>query len=103
MLTKIYMMLWFAVLFTAGAIFVTGSFTMLTAVVFGFITFGLVFMGMMSVLPATVAHRKPVQMVVSVEARPTTKRPISIAERVHAFTTELISANGVEVRKPKYP
>jgi hypothetical protein len=34
----------------------TGNFTMLTAVVMGQIAFGLVFMGMMNVLPGLVAH-----------------------------------------------
>jgi hypothetical protein len=42
--------------------FVTGNFTMLTAVVFGFIAFGLTFMGMMNVLPIAVTHTTPAKV-----------------------------------------
>ena len=41
---------------SAGVLLLAGVFTMLTAVVFGFVAFGLVFVGMMCVLPGQVAH-----------------------------------------------
>lgn len=56
MLVKIYWSIWALCAVTAILLFATGNFTMLTAVVFGFISFGLTFMGMMGVLPATIAH-----------------------------------------------
>ena len=38
---------------------VTGNFTMMVSVVMGFIAFGLIFMGMISVLPVMVSHPSP--------------------------------------------
>ena len=40
----------------ALVLFITGNFTIFVGVVFGFIAFGLTFMGMMNVLPAMVSH-----------------------------------------------
>lgn len=59
MLLKIYEMLWAIIAVIAILLLVTGNFTMLTAVAFGFIGFGMIFMGMISVLPATVVHHGP--------------------------------------------
>jgi hypothetical protein len=54
MLTKIYFALW-ALYFVAGAVlFLTGNLTSIAIVVMGFIAFGMVFMGMMAVLPTAV-------------------------------------------------
>ena len=53
---KFYSYLW-AIFFAAAAlIWVSGFFTLLTLVVFGFTAFGLVFLGMMCVLPGVVSH-----------------------------------------------
>ena len=56
---KFYTYLWIA--FFAGwiVVFLAGAFTMLAGVVFGFVAFGLIFAGMMCVLPAQVAHPHP--------------------------------------------
>ena len=62
MLIKMYWTVWAVVAFAAAMFFVTGNFTALVGVVFGFILFGVVFMGMIGVLPAMVSHpavRKP--------------------------------------------
>jgi hypothetical protein len=40
----------------AGIMWLSGVFTLLTAVVFGFIAFGMTFIGMMCVLPSAVSH-----------------------------------------------
>lgn len=56
MLVKIYWTLWSAIAIIAALIFVTGNFTMLTLVAFGFVSFGMIFAGMMCVLPSTVGH-----------------------------------------------
>jgi len=53
---KFYSFLWVVVASAAGVLWLGNVFTMLTAVVFGFISFGLVFVGMMCVLPGTVSH-----------------------------------------------
>ncbi len=54
MLTKIYIVLWFLIAAAAAALYVTGSMTEMVVVLFGFICFGMVFMGMLSVLPTAV-------------------------------------------------
>ena len=59
MLVKAYWMTWGASTVAALAFFAAGSFTMVTGVVFGFIAFGLTFMGMMGVLPVIVAQPAP--------------------------------------------
>lgn len=53
---KFYSYIW-VLFFAAAALFwVLGQFTMLTLVVFGFCTFGLIFLGMLCVLPGMVTH-----------------------------------------------
>jgi hypothetical protein len=52
---------------------VTGNFTAMMLVVFGFIAFGMVFMGMMNVLPTVVAHPSAKPAPAAVKAR--TERP----------------------------
>ena len=59
MLVKMYWTLWAVIAALALLVLITGNFTMLMLVVFGFVAFGMIFMGMMSVLPATVAHPAP--------------------------------------------
>lgn len=53
---KIYWTLWAAIALTALIIFAAGSFTMMTLVGFGFVSFGMIFMGIIAVLPSTVGH-----------------------------------------------
>ena len=60
MLVKLYWMVWGLFSVAAVIAFAAGSFTMLVATVFGFVAFGLTFMGMMGVLPAMVSHPSPV-------------------------------------------
>lgn len=101
MLTKIYAALWFTVVFAAGILFLAGNFTMLTAVVFGFITLGLVFAGMMCVLPVSVAHPTANVQVPSQEQQ-VIREPISVLQRPRTFMAEWLTPNGVEIRKPKF-
>ena len=101
-MTKIYTSIWFVVAFLAGVVFLTGNFTMFTAVVFGFIIFGLVFMGMIAVLPASIAHPAPVRYDVSVKEPQVAKQPLSIADKARAFKADLVASDGVEIRKPRY-
>lgn len=54
MLNKIYFGTWALIGLAAAAVFVTGNLTELAVVIFGFICFTMVFMGMMSVLPNAV-------------------------------------------------
>ena len=59
MLVKIYWTVWVVMAFGAAIIFGAGYFTAVVGVAFGFIAFGVVFMGMIAVLPAMVSHPAP--------------------------------------------
>ena len=57
MFERIYFALWGLILITVGALFLTGTLTTMIGVVFGFVAFGLTFMGMIGVLPNWVGHQ----------------------------------------------
>jgi hypothetical protein len=88
MLTKIYFGLWIATFAAALLMFATGSFTMMTVVVFGFIAFGLTFMGMMSVLPSIVSHPTAKQYEDSLPPDVVPERR-TLADRVGSYTAAL--------------
>lgn len=56
MLVKIYAYTWIVGLAAAGLFYLTGNFTPIVEVVFGFLTFAAIFMGMISVLPFWATH-----------------------------------------------
>ena len=99
MLTKIYTGLWAIFLLAAAIIFVTGNFTMFVGVVFGFVAFGMVFMGMMGVLPATVVHPAPATAEAKVEEDPVRA---GIADRVKTYK-ESLTPSGIGLQKPRHP
>ena len=55
-MVRLYWSLWAAVAAAALGIYLSGNFSMMKAVAFGFIGFGMTFMGMIGVLPAIVTH-----------------------------------------------
>lgn len=59
MLNKLYGLSWVAFLLLAGLLFVGGYLTEMAIVILGFVAFGLVFMGMIGVLPSSVGHNTP--------------------------------------------
>lgn len=56
MTPKFYSFLWALYAIAVGVIWLGGAMTMLAITVFGFVAFGLVFVGMMCVLPGVVGH-----------------------------------------------
>jgi hypothetical protein len=56
---KIYWTLWATIATLALLLFVTGNFTLQVLIAFGFVSFGMIFMGMIAVLPITVGHHAP--------------------------------------------
>jgi hypothetical protein len=101
-LTKVYFALWGVLALTAAVIFITGNMTMLALVVFGAFSFGLVFMGMMGVLPILVTHP---EMGMSQKAPKPAKKPVAreAAARVGSSVAGWFDTKGVSVQKPKYP
>ncbi|NNE97905.1 MAG: hypothetical protein HKN25_02665 [Pyrinomonadaceae bacterium] len=57
MIERLYIALWGIYLIAIALFLATGMLNALTGVVFGFILFGLVFMGMISVLPHWATHQ----------------------------------------------
>lgn len=56
MIVRIYWSLWILTAISAIILFLIGGFTLMAAVVYGFIAFGLTFMGMIGVLPNIATH-----------------------------------------------
>lgn len=54
MILKIYAFIWVFGVLAAAILFVTGNFTPVVNVLFGFLSFGAIFLGMLAVLPLTV-------------------------------------------------
>lgn len=61
MIVKIYALVWVLGILAAGIFYITGNLTPVWQVVFGFLTFGAVFMGMMGVLPSVISHHPPIK------------------------------------------
>lgn len=57
MLVKIYALMWALGVLAVAALYFTGNFTPVVNILFGFLSFGAIFLGMMNVLPETVVHR----------------------------------------------
>lgn len=53
---KFYAFLWTLFLAVIGITWITGMFTIWATIAFGFVSFGMVFMGMMLVLPFVATH-----------------------------------------------
>lgn len=73
-MVKIYGMLWLAFFLFAAVLYAGGLLTLSAGVIFGFVAFGMVFMGMIGVLPALVSHPSPVRSTPEkVKAAPATE------------------------------
>ncbi len=59
MIVKIYGLIWLLGVLAVGVLYLTGNFTPSVSVLFGFLSFGAIFMGMIGVLPLTVVHQSP--------------------------------------------
>lgn len=56
MITKIYGSIWMLGLLAVAVCYFTGNLTPVMTVVFGFLSFGAIFLGMMNVLPEVAVH-----------------------------------------------
>lgn len=66
-MVKFYWTLWAVIAFIALLFLATGNFTMMTLIGFGFVSFGMIFMGMIAVLPS-MAHHTPLPKEPKVKA-----------------------------------
>ena len=59
MIVKLYWLMWLLGLLAAGLFYFTGNFTPTVAIIFGFLSFGAIFMGIIGVLPISIHHHDP--------------------------------------------
>lgn len=59
MVAKIYALIWALGALAVGLLYFTGNFTPEISVLFGFLSFGALFLGLLAVLPLTVFHAEP--------------------------------------------
>jgi hypothetical protein len=99
MQVKLYWGIWIVGILIVGGFYLTGNFTPIAAVVFGFMSFGMVFMGMMSVLPSTITHTAHENDNIQVPLIHT--KPEAVLSVFREFRKSWMPY-GVEVRRPRY-
>jgi hypothetical protein len=96
MFVKIYAGMWSVMLAAVLGLVLTGNLTMLTITALGFVSFGLVFMGMMCVLPSTVVHGHGHES----ETNSVSASPGHASGKVRSLVREFMAPVGIEFRKP---
>ena len=100
MSVRMYKLLWLAFAAVVGIFYVSGNLTPMAVVVSGFIIFGMVFMGMMVVLPTSISHPELEHSLfrftpwfVNLFRRS--------KERLNESKEEWISSSSIEARRPR--
>ena len=99
MITKVYFALWGLLFVAAAVLLLIGSMTPMTLVVFGFTGFGMVFMGMMGVLPILVTHPEPAKAAKVPKVRPVKEAAGKLSGAMAGF----FETQGIPVSKLKHP
>lgn len=99
MFARIYAGLWAAFLLLVLLLFVTGNLTNTVSVSLGFVCFGLIFMGMMCVLPTTVTHHHHGE---EPELAPEPNRSEAKPARREGGIKAWVFPDGPEVRRPHF-
>lgn len=82
MTPKFYAALWILLAFVALAIYAVGAMTLFAGVAFGFLTFGLIWAGMICVLPGQFGHNAKHADEFDKPAEPTTTATTAVAKTV---------------------
>jgi hypothetical protein len=93
MIVKIYAILWALIGSSAALIFAAGYFTVLMTIVYGFICFGMTFMGMLAVLPATfhVEHHPAESSIKSIKSSVENQKSLPAAASRNIESAALIA------------
>ena len=75
MIVRIYWSLWILTALSALVLFLIGDLTMMAAIVYGFVAFGLTFMGMIGVLPNLAVH--PVEASIASPKPVVSSKPVA--------------------------
>ena len=103
MSVRFYQMTWLIFILVVAAFLFTGNLTPIVGVVFGFIIFGMIFMGMMSVLPTSIVHPAPKSERLGAAVRDRFRAKYNAASRrFHEWRNTWMSSGSIEVRRPKF-
>jgi hypothetical protein len=61
MIVKIYALIWLLGALAVGIVYLTGNFSPIMVIFFGFLSFAAIFMGMIGVLPLTEVNHLPLK------------------------------------------
>ncbi|MCC6327151.1 MAG: hypothetical protein IT174_01455 [Acidobacteria bacterium] len=102
-----YVKMYFALcaLFAAVSVllFVAGLMTPMVAVWVGFIAFGVVFMGMISVLPSTISHHTPAPKPVRAPAKTLDNVVAGTSDAIRKIGADIAASGQVEAPELKLP
>lgn len=101
MYVKLYAAVWGLLLLVAATLAVTGNFSIMTAIVYGFLSFGMVFMGMMSVLPSIVSTPEGRTALCEANGRKG-KQAHAVSEDIRHGAYDWFFPRGVEISPPKH-
>lgn len=101
-MVKAYWTIWAAILIGAMALFVTGNLTAVVVVALGFISFGMIFMGMMAVLPSTISHPSPARTHSNLSVSAYTQRLKGSIHALRSGPSRWLHTDDMAVRKPTY-
>ena len=82
---KFYSYLWAVYLASAGVLWLAGALGLVAVVVFGFVAFGMVFTGMMCVLPGMTSHPEPKMPKLENAAKPAAAKPATAVSGFSAY------------------
>lgn len=101
MYVKLYAAVWGLLLLVAAALAVTGNFSLTMAIIYGFISFGMVFLGMMSVLPSIASTPEGRAALCESKAQKGQDEH-TISEDVRHSVYDWSFPKGVEISPPKH-
>lgn len=100
MYVKIYSAFWLLMIAVAAVFFVTGNMTPVVLVAFGFLAFGMVFMGMISVLPSTVGHQAPTPKPAAAGSKKLDSVMTGTSNAIRKISADIAASGKVDVREP---
>lgn len=83
---KFYSFLWVLYFVLVGVMWLAGALNQVAIVAFGFVAFGVVFMGIMCVLPGAVSHPEPKKLKMKKLEKAVRTAPTKPAQAVSGFS-----------------
>ena len=99
MYVRFYKLTWLLFLAIVALTYLTGNLTPIAGLVFGHILFGMIFMGMIAVLPTSISHPAPAGPGIFILIGRAFR---SLIGKMGQSSHSWMSSNSVEVRHPRY-